>query len=300
MHSIAKLAIRLRTMTCNFSWTRNAPISLRYAVSGRGTRSMVMLHELGGSLDSWDGIIETLADEFTILRFDQRGHGASEKVREPITLEQLADDIDVVLVESRLPQPYWLVAAAAGAAVALIYALRYPERVAGIVMCAPALEADATRRAYLEQRSELAGTRGMRAIADATLDRSYPEVVRQRGDLTIFETYRARFLGNDPVAYGLANRALGSAQLRDQLARSNVACLMLAGIHDPLRPPTHVAELARLWGDQRRVEFAELDCAHLVAVQAPDALTRKVFDFVQRHEASGGLSVGNLSPDEKE
>nr|WP_301951165.1 alpha/beta hydrolase [Burkholderia sp. L27(2015)] len=250
---------------------------------------MVMLHELGGSLESWDEAIEPLVADFTILRLDQRGHGGSEKVREPMTLEQLADDLDMVLIESKLPQPYWLVAAAAGAAVALIHALRYPERVAGMVLCAPALEADAARRTYLEQRSDLAVNHGMRAIEAATLDRSYPVALRQRGGAARFETYRARFLGNDPVAYGLANRALGSAQLRDGLARSHVACLMVAGTHDPLRPPLHVAELAALWGDPQRVEFAELDCGHLVAVQAPDELARMIIDFVQRQEENGDV-----------
>jgi 3-oxoadipate enol-lactonase len=264
---------------CNSGWTRDTAVSLRFAFAGHGTRNMVMLHELGGSLESWDAAIPLLAGHFRILRFDQRGHGASEKVREPFTLEQLADDLEAVLDETGFAAPYWLVGAAAGAAIAMTYAARHPGRIAGIVMCAPALDADGERQAYLEQRSDLAARQGMRAIVDATLDRSYPAVIRGRGDPEIFGTYRARFLSNDPVSYGLANRALGGAQSRAALALLHSACLMLAGTHDPLRPPAYVKALSALWGDASRIEFDVLDCAHLIAVQAPEALAHKIVAF---------------------
>jgi 3-oxoadipate enol-lactonase len=270
----------------NSGWTRDNAVSLRFTLAGHGTRNMVMLHELGGSIESWDATIAPLAAHFNILRFDQRGHGASEKVRDSFTVEQLADDLESVLAETGLAAPYWLVGAAAGAAIALTYAARHPDRVAGIVMCAPALEADAARRAYLEQRADLAARRGMRAIADATLDRSYPVAIRQRGGPEVFDAYRARFLSNDPVAYGLANRALGEAQSRDVLAQLRMACLMLAGTHDPLRPPAHVGALGTLWGDPARLEFDVLDCAHLIAVQAPDALAHKIIAFAHKHSAA--------------
>jgi 3-oxoadipate enol-lactonase len=264
---------------CNSGWTRDTAVSLRFAFAGHGTRNMVMLHELGGSLESWDAAIAPLAEHFRILRFDQRGHGASEKVREPFTLEQLADDLEAVLDATAFTAPYWLVGAAAGAAIALTYAARHPDRIAGIVMCAPALDADIERRAYLEQRSELAARQGMRAIVDATLDRSYPAAIRERAGPEVFDTYRARFLSNDPVAYGLANRALGSAQSREALPGLRTACLMLAGTHDPLRPPAYVEALSALWGDASSVEFDVLDCAHLIAVQAPDALAQRIVAF---------------------
>ncbi|WP_233832772.1 alpha/beta fold hydrolase [Paraburkholderia sp. ZP32-5] len=272
-------------MTFKFRWTHHASISLRYAIDGHGPRSMILLHELGGSLASWDAVIDPLASDFTLLRFDQRGHGASEKVRDAVSVEQLADDLETVIDAAALPGPYWLVSTAAGAVISLVYAARHPQRVAGLVMCAPALGADAERRRYLEQRSELAAAHGMRAIVDATLERSYPPVIRRREDPAIFAAYRSRFLANDPVSYGLANRALGDAQLLDTLAGCSAPCLMLAGTHDPLRPPAHVAEFAARWGSRAAIEFAELDCAHLASVQAPLPLASGIADFVRRCEA---------------
>ncbi|HYP11823.1 MAG TPA: alpha/beta fold hydrolase [Xanthobacteraceae bacterium] len=53
-------------------------VSLHYALAGAG-RSVVLLHELGGTLNSWDGVVPRLAEHFRVLRYDQRGAGLSEK-----------------------------------------------------------------------------------------------------------------------------------------------------------------------------------------------------------------------------
>ena len=81
--------------------------------------SVVLLHEMGGTLDSWDGIFPALSERFRTLRYDQRGSGLSEKVRQPITTEILEEDLEAVLQESGLPPPYHFVTVAAATMQAL-------------------------------------------------------------------------------------------------------------------------------------------------------------------------------------
>ena len=45
-------------------------VSLHYALAGAG-RSVVLLHELGGTLNSWDGVVLRLAEHFRVLRYDR-------------------------------------------------------------------------------------------------------------------------------------------------------------------------------------------------------------------------------------
>jgi 3-oxoadipate enol-lactonase len=259
-------------------WTETSGVSLRYVLSGNGGPSVVLIHELGGTLDSWTGVLGALEPHCAVLRFDQRGHGLSEKVREPFTLDDQVDDLEAVLGAAQPSGPYWLVGAAAGAAVAVKFATRHPQDVVGIVMCAPALNADPSRSTYLQSRSALAATRGMRAIADASLERSYPEAIR---DAAVYRDYRARFLANDPVSYGLANHALSDVELRDELAALRCACLVLAGRFDLLRPPALIEVQAALLANAR---FVAIDCAHLMPVQAPVELASYILDFVRRRQ----------------
>jgi 3-oxoadipate enol-lactonase len=99
-------------------WIDANGISIHYALAGQGP-SVALLHEMGGTLDSWDGIFPALSDRFRTLRYDQRGSGLSEKVRQ-ITTELLVGDLEAVLQGSGLPPPYHLVTVAAATMQALI------------------------------------------------------------------------------------------------------------------------------------------------------------------------------------
>lgn len=258
-----------------------AGVTLRYAVTGEGT-GMILFHELGGSLHSWDDVVPLLATDFRVLRFDQRGHGLSEKVRGPFGMDDHANDALAIADAVSLSGPFWLVGAAAGAAAVLELAARMPARVAGIILCAPSLSTEGTRRTYLEARSERAVAYGMRAIVDESLERSYPEDLRI--DKRRFEVYRARWLANDPVCYALANRALIESGVDDAIASIQCPCLLIAGTRDSMRPPDYVQSIV---GRIRSAQYAQIDCGHLVPVQAPGELASSILRFTH---ASGATS----------
>ena len=86
-------------------WMEANGISIHFELAGHGP-SVVLVHEMGGTLDSWDGIFPGLSQHFRMLRYDQRGSGLSEKVRQPITTELLVEDLEAVLNGSGLAAPY--------------------------------------------------------------------------------------------------------------------------------------------------------------------------------------------------
>jgi 3-oxoadipate enol-lactonase len=256
-------------------------LRLHYEPSGGGSTSLILIHELGGSLRSWSEVVTTLDDGFRVLRYDLRGAGESEPAREPFTMEDQANDLESLIAESHLASPFLIVGAAAGSAVAVIYAARHQAEVSGLILCPPALSVTPARRRYLNERSAMAARAGMQAIVDQTLEKSFPpSVIRDRDR---YQAYRARFLENDPVSYALANHALAESAA-DTLA-SAVRCpsLLLAGKHDSLRPPDHVREVAAGFPN---ASVEELDSAHIMSQQAPVELARRIIRF--RDETIGG------------
>jgi len=77
-------------------WIDANGVSIHYDLAGAGP-PVVLLHEMGGTLDSWDGVAPELSRRYRTLRYDQRGAGLSEKVRRPYTNETLVDDLEAVL-----------------------------------------------------------------------------------------------------------------------------------------------------------------------------------------------------------
>ena len=61
-------------------WLDDNGASIHFELAGNGP-SLVLLHEMGGTLDSWDGIFPELSRRLRTLRYDQRGFGWSEKIR---------------------------------------------------------------------------------------------------------------------------------------------------------------------------------------------------------------------------
>ena len=59
-------------------WMEVNGVALRYAVSGGGDKDLVLVHELGGALESWNDVLPALEKEFRVLRYDQRGFGLGE------------------------------------------------------------------------------------------------------------------------------------------------------------------------------------------------------------------------------
>jgi len=261
-------------MNCEYTFAECSGVSLHYSVSGSGPRSLVLIHELAGTLESFDHMVPALEADFRILRADQRGAGLSEKVRSPFGLDDLVADTLALLQTAGLKPPYWVAGIASGAAIAAALALRCPNEVAALALCAPSLGTNPDRRHYLLERSETAEREGMRAIVDMVFERTYPQ--HDRGDPEVYSEHRARFLAIDPICYAHANRMLAEVALEPALQHIECPCLLLAGRHDEMRPPAQVERYAALF---RRAELAVIDSGHIMVVQAPQAVAEAMRAF---------------------
>ena len=86
-------------------WTTANGISINYQLAGARGPAVVLLHEMGGTLDSWDAVAPALAESFRVLRYDQRGAGLSEKVRTHYNNDTAVDDLEGLLKGLDLPPP---------------------------------------------------------------------------------------------------------------------------------------------------------------------------------------------------
>jgi 3-oxoadipate enol-lactonase len=252
-------------------------VSLHYMLAGDRGRSVVLLHELGGTLNSWDGVAPRVARNFRVLRYDQRGAGASEKMRREFTNDMLVEDFEVLAAALALPPPYHFVTVAAAATQALRFLEKYPDRVGALVLCNPAPGVDPSRAAALDERAAFASREGMRASLPTTLALSYPPHL---GERAAYEAYLGRYLANDPVCFGFAFRALARTNMLHMLPQIPCPAMVVAGRHDTVRPHAGSAELAKKIPGARFELINE--GGHFLPTQAPDALLALLQDFLPR------------------
>ncbi|MEU6374634.1 alpha/beta hydrolase [Streptomyces sp. NPDC046909] len=100
---------------------------------GQGEPSLVLCHGGPGLWDMFDDVAAMLDGRATVVRWDQRGCGRSERgVAGPWTTARFVADLDAVRRHFALDRPV-LLGHSWGAQLALSYALAHPERVGGLV-----------------------------------------------------------------------------------------------------------------------------------------------------------------------
>jgi 3-oxoadipate enol-lactonase len=250
-------------------------ISFHYRVEGKGP-TVILLHEIGGSLDSWDGIVPALAERYTVFRYDQRGFGLTEKVRAPYTQGDLVDDLDALISVLGLKAPFHIVSLAASSMQALTFNDRHPDQVGSLIFCNPAPGVAADRAATLEAVAEKAEQGGIRAIIPAMLDKSYPP---ELSDRETYEAYRGHYMANDPVGFGLAFRMMARTNMIGSLAAIKAPTLVIAGSKDFIRAVSVTEGIAKQIPNAR---FEIIEAGHFMPTTSPKALRELLLDFLPR------------------
>jgi 3-oxoadipate enol-lactonase len=256
------------------NWIEVNGTSLRYDISGSGPTTLVLIHEMGGTLDSWDQVLPALNNGRVVLRYDTRGAGLSEKINGAVTWDQMADDLAALLDALGIAGRVALAGIAVGAAIAVHFAVRYPDRAAALVLHGPAVGVGEDRRQSTLDRAAAVEAGGMRAVVETSLANSYPPVVRH--DEAVFAAFRARWLGNDPRSFAAINRMLAATNIEDELARIACPALLTAGRHDGLRPPSIIEPMAK---QVPGAQFLELYSGHFASVQTPGLVAQAIHYF---------------------
>jgi pimeloyl-ACP methyl ester carboxylesterase len=157
-------------MTVEFieiAW-RGRPVRIEYEWIGRASRSaplLVFLHEGLGSLAMWKGFPQRLCAALGCrgLVYSRPGYGRStpRAAHEAWDLDFMHDQAQEVLpallqaldIDAAQDKP-WLFGHSDGASIALLYAARYPDRVAGAVVLAPHILVEDLSLASIEKARE--------------------------------------------------------------------------------------------------------------------------------------------------
>ena len=123
-------------------YAKSGDVSIAYQIVGDGPIDIVFVNGFVGNLEVQaenpgdQAFFERLASLGRVIRFDRRGTGLSDRVREVPTLEARMDDVRAVMDAVQSPRAV-LVATFEAASMAMVYSATYPERVAGLAVYNP-------------------------------------------------------------------------------------------------------------------------------------------------------------------
>lgn len=106
--------------------------ALHYEERGQG-EPLVLLHGNGEDLTYFKAQIEYFSPKYRVIAVDTRGHGSSGRGSAPFSLGQFREDLYELLRGLGLG-PIHLLGFSDGANIALLFALKYPERVESLIL----------------------------------------------------------------------------------------------------------------------------------------------------------------------
>ena len=255
---------------------------LNYQLDGpQGAPVLVLSNSLGTDLGMWDTQIPAFAEHFQVLRYDTRGHGQSLVSEGPYSIEQLGHDVLALLDALHIEKAHFC-GLSMGGLIGQWLGINAGSRLRSLVVCNTA--AKIGEPAVWNPRIETVlreGQTAMVALRDASIARWFmPEYAQANPDQA--KRITDMLAATSPQGYAANCAAVRDADFRDQLGAIDVPTLVIAGTEDAVTPPSggHFIQ-ARVPGAQ----YAEFYAAHLSNVQAGDAFSQRVLEFLLANES---------------
>lgn len=255
---------------------------LNYQLDGpHGAPVLVLSNSLGTDLGMWDTQIPAFAEHFQVLRYDTRGHGQSLVSEGPYSIEQLGHDVLALLDALHIDKAHFC-GLSMGGLIGQWLGINAGSRLRSLVVCNTA--AKIGEPAVWNPRIETVlreGQTAMVALRDASIARWFtPEYAQANPDQA--KRITDMLAATSPQGYAANCAAVRDADFRDQLGAIDVPTLVIAGTEDAVTPPSggHFIQ-ARVPGAQ----YAEFYAAHLSNVQAGDAFSQRVLEFLLANES---------------
>lgn len=239
------------------------------AVAERGSgRPILLIHAYPMRRQLYRDVVEPLAHHGRVITCDNRGFGQSSVTDHCVTIDRYADDLIAVLDALDVDEPAAVAGVSMGGYIAMNLATRYPDRVAGLLLCNTRAAADtadaAAKRESLAAKIEAEGAQVCRGVPQKLLGGS---TQRQRPEL--IDELREWILATDANGIAAALRGMaGRADSTDMLRDFAAPVHFIAGNEDTFTPHEEMTQLANDLG--RGITVIE-GSGHLSPIEQPAA-----------------------------
>ena len=231
---------------------------------------VVFSNSLGTSLELWDDVVARLPENLRVIRYDMRGHGASDVPPAPYSMGALIRDAEMLLDRLEV-RDCLFVGLSIGGMIGQGLATKRLDQIRALVLSNTAPKMG-TKEMWGDRIATLEAD-GLDAMADAIMERWFSRGFTDRAP------WRKMLTDTPQDGYAGACAAIAGTDFFTQTAALTLPALVIAGSEDGASPPDMVRELAEL---MRGARFELIRRAgHLPCVEQPDVFAEHLTSFLR-------------------
>lgn len=252
---------------------------LNYADDGPGP-VVVLLHGFPMDHSIWESQRTRIGSVYRVIAPDLRGQGRSAAPEGIYPVDDLADDVVETLDALKITEPVVIGGLSMGGYLALSIAVRYPERLSGLMLINTRAGADSPEAARVREdlARQVEATGDVEPVVVSMMPRMFSPTTRARHSELISQFHKT---ASRIPARTLAGTLRGLAARPDRtadLGRIDIPTLVMAGADDALIP---ISESQTMAAALPRAELVLIpDSGHLAPLENPAATNTAILRFL--------------------
>ena len=256
-------------------------IGMTYAVSGPASAPSVVLHHpLATNLSFWDEATAALDKTYRIIRFDARGHGATEAPLGRYDFKTLALDT-IALMDHVGVKRAQFVGLSMGGMIAQFLGLDHAARFSSLTIVSSGSKTAENMRHLWSDRVVVARAKGMASQVEPAMQRWLAASSRAKPALVV---RCSKMIEATPLeGYAGWCGAIEHLDMTDKLSGIKLPVRFIVGAEDPATPPAASETM------HRQIPGSELaiipGVSHMLAIENPAAFHAELMPFLAKHAA---------------
>jgi 3-oxoadipate enol-lactonase len=238
-------------------------------------------HSLASDGGMWaEQLPPLLASGYRVLRLDMRGHGGSDPVAGPYTMEQLADDVAAALDFLGISKVQF-VGLSIGGMLGQAFAIGHGQRLISAMLCDTSPQTPpGAQGAWAPRIEAVKNANSLSPLADATMERWFTDAYKP-GNPARWKQIHATIAGTTPAGYLGCAAAILNFDFVPKLPSVKVPMLVVCGAKDEGTPPAGNKRIAELVPGGRYEEIA--DARHFPNVERPGVFNGILLGWLKAH-----------------
>lgn len=253
------------------------PVRSAFSVEGDGP-PLFLIHGIGASRHSWDGLIGHLRAEFRCISYDLRGHGLSPTPPPPYSLDDLVDDLETLRAELGIARAHFA-GHSLGGMIGPAYARKYPDHVLSLGLYSTAAFRDADDSAKVKGVVAAMRAKGVAPVLETLKDRWFtPEFAARRPD--VIERRMRQVIDTDKDVFLSVFDIYAETEMSPWLHEIKQPCLVLTGENDGGCNPRLNKRIAEALPNAELAILPGL--RHAILLEAAERVAEPVLSFLRK------------------